>query len=657
MKNNFLGKFITFIAFTVLIISCKNTNEEKWELNSPDNNISIIVNIKKGENQQTSLVYEVVSLKDGKATKVIESSPLGINRKDEQFSENLSFVSKSDVKTIDETYTMQIGRQSKIRNNANEIELTFKNENGSPLQLVLRAYNDGVAFKYVFPDKSDKTYTVTKELTGFKVPESGKAWIQRYAKNSKWGPSYELYYENEIPIGTPSPIAEGWGFPALFSTSNHWILLSEANLSDNYCGVRLEQNAPNGLYKVRFPEAADAMGTGNVEPSYTLPWTMPWRTIIIGSSLSTIFESQMITNVSDPAISGDFSWVKPGIASWGWNTDHNSGKNYQALKEFVDLAAEMNWEYSLVDVDWDQMEGGNIEQLVKYANSKKVGILLWFNSGGPNNDVSMGPRDFINDAQKRKAEFKKLHELGVKGIKVDFWHSDKQDLIQRYLDVLKDAAENKLMVNFHGCTMPRGWSRTYPNLVGLEAFKGEENYDFDSTYPAEAPIQSSIVAFSRNVLGPMDGTPMTLTNLKYPHLTTYSHELALTMVYNCGILHIGDNVKSIRSLPEYVKTFLKEVPVAFDETRLISGEPGKSIVIAGRKGSNWFLAGINSLKENKEMIIELPFITSGSFQMSLITDGADAKSFANQQTSFTPGDQIKLNMPGFGGFLSVLKVK
>jgi alpha-glucosidase len=271
------------------------------------------------------------------------------------------------------------------------------------------------------------------------------------------------------------------------------------------------------------------------------------------------------------------------------------------------------------------MEGGNIEQLAKYANSKNIGLLLWYNSGGANNDVSEGPRDIMNDAQKRKAEFKKLHEMGVKGVKIDFWHSDKQDLIQRYIDVLKDAAKNQIMVNFHGCTMPRGWSRTYPNLVSFEAAKGEENYDFDETYPAQAPIQASILAFSRNVLGPMDCTPMTLTNLKYPHQSSFAHELALTIVYNCGILHFGDNVKMYRSLPEYVKTFLKEVPVAFDETRLISGEPGKSIVIAGRVGKDWYLAGINSENTFKEITIDMPFIT--------------------------------IKMHGFGGFVATLKEK
>ncbi|MBC7889652.1 MAG: glycoside hydrolase family 97 catalytic domain-containing protein [Ferruginibacter sp.] len=640
---------ISVIAFS----RCKTKNEKNWEINSPDGTIHFSLSVKENLQHKTSLEYEVSIAKNGKTTSVIEASPLGIEREDEQFSENLSFVSKSELKTIDEKYTMVIGRQSEISDHANELELNFKNEKGSLVQIVVRAYNDGVAFKYVFPGKSEKKYTVTRELTGFKIPQNGKAWIQPYAKSSKWGPSYELYYENGIPIGTASPITEGWGFPALFNTSNHWILISEANLSPNYCGIRIEQKAPNGLYKVRFPEAADAMGTGKVEPAYTLPWSMPWRTIIIGSSLSAIVESQMISNLSDPS-KGDFSWVKPGRSSWGWNTDHESPKNYGALKEFVDLSAEMNWEYSLVDANWDLMKGGNIEQLVKYAASKGVGILMWYNSGGPQNEVAERPRDIMYDANRRREEFKKLRAWGVKGVKIDFWHSDKQNLVTQYIDVLKDAAENHIMVNFHGCTIPRGWSRTYPNLVALESNKGEENYDFDSTYPANAPVQNSILAFTRNVIGPMDYTPMTLTHLTYPHVTSFAHELALTVIFNSGILHFGDNVKSYRSLPEYAKAFIKNVPVTFDETRFISGEPGKSIILASRKGKVWYAAGINSEKTSKEVVIALPFIESGAYQMSLISDGADAKSFSNKVQTYQASQSLKVNMLPYGGFVATI---
>jgi len=655
MKNNNLFKPILLFSMVLTILTCKSAIGEKWELNSPDNSIRFTVS--EVANRETSLEYTVDVIRKGKTKVVVESSPLGIIRKDQQFSNNLSFVSKSEIRTIDETYQMLIGRQSVCRNKANELELTFKNPEGSLIQLVLRAYNDGVAFKYVFPGKSESLFTVTRELTGFKIPENGKTWIERYDIASKYTPAYEQFYENGIPIGTASPNAEGWAFPALFNSNGNWMLISEANLNPNYCGVRFEQNAPNGLYRLRFPNAKDAEGYGEVEPGSTLPWDMPWRTIIIGSSPATIFESEMITNLSDPAIPGDFTWVKPGRASWGWLSDNDSPKNYKTLQQFVDLAAEMKWEYSLVDANWDLMTGGNIEQLVKYAHSKGVGILMWYNSGGPQNTVSERPRDIMYDPQTRKAEFKKLKEWGVKGVKIDFWHSDKQNMIALYHEVMKDAADNQILVNFHGCTIPRGWSRTYPNLLTMEAVKGEECYLFDSTYTGAAPVQNSILPFTRNAIGPMDYTPMGLTNFKYPHTTTYAHELALTLVFNSGIVHFADNVKAYLSLPDFVKDFIQNVPVVFDETHLISGEPGKSIIIASRKGSDWYIAGISSGSTGENFKVEPPFLTKGEYSMSLITDGADAKSFAHKKKGFKAGESIALTMLPKGGFVVLLKHK
>jgi len=655
MKINNPLKPILLLFMLVAVLSCKSSIGQTWELNSPDNNIRFMVS--EVADRETSLEYKVDVIRGGKTNVAIESSPLGIIRKDLQFSNNLSFVSKSEIKAIDETFQMLIGRQLVCRNNANELELTFKNPEGSLIQLVLRAYNDGVAFKYVFPEKSESLFTITHELTGFKIPENGKTWIERYDIASKYTPAYEQFYENGIPIGTASPNAEGWAFPALFNSNGNWMLISEANLNPNYCGVRFEQNAPNGLYRLRFPNPKDAEGYGEVKPTSALPWTMPWRTIIIGSTPATIFESEMITNLSDAAIPGDFTWVKPGRASWGWLSDNDSPKNYKTLRQFVDLAAKMKWEYSLVDANWDLMTGGNIEQLVKYAQTKGVGILMWYNSGGPQNTVSERPRDIMFDPQTRKAEFKKLKEWGVKGVKIDFWHSDKQNMIALYHEVMKDAADNHILVNFHGCTIPRGWSRTYPNLLAMESVKGEECYLFDSTYTAAAPVQNSILPFTRNVIGPMDYTPMGLTNFKYPHTTTYAHELALTLVFNSGIVHFADNVKAYLSLPDFVKDFIQNVPVVFDETHLISGEPGKSIIMASRKGNDWYIAGISSGSSGEKFQVELPFLIEGDYSMSLITDGADAKSFAHKKRGFKAGQSIALTMLPKGGFVALLKHK
>jgi hypothetical protein len=333
MKNySNLKSFVLIIAL-LTVVSGFAKNQSSWSLSSPDKKITVQLLTEKSK-----LVYQVQRIQNGKIISVIEKSPLGLIREDQQFSENLIPVSQSKVINIDENYEMKIGRQLKIYNLANEQVFTFKNDKGSLIQVVFRVYNDGVAFKYVFPEKSEKTYTITNELTGFKVPVNGKCWIEAYDKPSKWTPGYELYYQNEIPIGTISPSEYGWAFPALFNSNGNWILISEANLKANYCGSRMEAKADNGMYKLRFPDPQDGLGLGAVNPSSTLPWDMPWRTIAIGNSLSTIYESQLIQNVSDKQMDSDFSWVKPGRSSWSWISNPPSSHQYAPLKDFVDLA-------------------------------------------------------------------------------------------------------------------------------------------------------------------------------------------------------------------------------------------------------------------------------------------------------------------------------
>lgn len=628
-----------------------NTNNN-WVLFSPDKTILVHIYQQKSVSDYI-LTYSVQRKVNGELKTVIDTSSLGIVRSDQSFSTNLSFVSKKSVKQINETYKMFVGRQQFIKNRANELTLVFKNDQNGLLQLNFRAYNDGIAFNYVFPEKSEKLYTIEKELTGFKVPLDGKKWMQPYDAPTKWTPAYEEYYVNGAEIGTVSPNPEGWAFPALFHTNTSWLLITEANLTESFCGTRLEQNADNGIYKIRFPEARDGQGQGAVNPSSTLPWTMPWRTIIIGSSLSDIYSSQLVHNLSEKQINQDFSWVKPGKSSWSWLLDADSPKNFEALKQFVDLSVAMQWEYTLVDANWDLMKGGNIKQLVDYANSKGVGVLMWYNSGGKHNTVEERPRDIIENPVLRAAEFKKLKAWGVRGVKIDFWQSDKQNLIQLYLDVLKDAAKYQIMVNLHGCILPRGWSRTYPNLITSEAVRGEECYTFDKRYPEKAPVQNTILPFTRNVVGPMDYTPVVFSNAKFPHLTTYAHELALTLVFNTGIVHLSDNPKSYSSQPEFVKDFLKSFPVVFDESLYVSGEPGKDVVIASRKGDKWYVAGINGENIPKKLNLKLDFIKWNKITLNLIKDGIDGKTFENKVLIFKKRDLLDVDMLPNGGFVAV----
>lgn len=630
-----------------------------WKMKSPDNKIAVVLEQKVNGNGKPVLMYSIELYKDTTIINIIQKSVLGIERKDQSFVDNLVFLEKTETKTIDESYQMMIGRQTNFRNYANETSFSFINSQGSLMRIDFRVYNDGVAFRYVFPELSKKTYTIKKEQTTFKLSTDGRAWIQPYDKPTKWTPGYEKYYENAIEIGSPSPNIEGWAFPALFETQNVWALVTESNVTPNYCSCRLEQDATNGMYKIRFPEAKDGEGTGKVLPASKLPWVMPWRTIIVGTTLQDIFNSTMVHNLSDERLQQDFSWVKPGKSSWSWLTDNDSPKNFETLKKHVDLSASMHWEYCLVDANWDIMKGGNIKQLVDYANSKKVGILMWYNSGGKHNKISERPRNIISNKKRCADEFSKLKSWGVKGVKIDFWQSDKQNMMALYHEVLTLAAKNQLLVNLHGCTLPRGCSRTYPNLLTLEAVKGEEAYLFDSEYPAKAPVQNSILPFTRNVVGPMDYTPVVFSNLKNEHFTTSVHELALSVVFNTGLLHFADNEKTYNVLPDFVKDFLKEVPVVFDETKLIEGYPGDYVLIAARKENNWYLAGINSKKDKKTMTISCDFLNEGNYVIKKITDNVLSleSKFNHEENIITQQSSFSIDFLPYGGFVAQILLK
>ena len=650
-KKSFLLTAI-FLSITFIQISGDNLPQvQSWKLLSPSKHLQITLMLDKGKP-----FYKVVYIKEGKDINALENSPLGIVRKDQTFVDNLELVSAGVQTTAIDSYTMLTGKKSQINEKYNELTITFKNSKNARIAIVLRAYNDGAAFKYKFPEESSDIYTIVSENTGFKLPAIGTAWIMPYDQPAQWSPSYEANYQNNIPVGKPSPNFEGWAFPALFNVNNLWVLITEANVNYNFYGAHLQQSAISGLYKVRLPEAWDGEGIGSPNPTSTLPWESPWRTIVVGLTPAAIVETNLVHNLSEATKQKDLSWIKPGRVSWSWWSDHDSPKDINKLKPFVNLAAEMGWEYSLVDANWDIMQVGNIGELVEYAKTKNVGLILWYNSGGPNNTITERPRDIMNDPIKRKEEFKKISSWGIKGIKVDFWQSDKQIIMGQYQDLLKDAAQYHILVDFHGCTLPRGWSRTYPNLMTMEAVRGAEQYGWDKNYCENAHNLNSIYPYTRNTVGSMDFTPATFTNYNdtLVHTTTFGHELALAVVFESGLQHFADAVEGYHALPEFAKAFLKEVPATWDETKYISGIPGKDIVLARKKGNAWYVGAINGDKADKEIRFSLPVTDNVVYKLNIISDGKDAKSFSNKQTTYKKGDVVSVKMLSKGGFVCVL---
>lgn len=634
----------------------------EWTVSSPDSRVTFTVgwtDPAAAEKEGSTLFYrvEIGSLQD--RTPVVLDSPLGLTLSNIDLSSRLVLERKGGITPVHDQYPMLYGKRSQCEAKGNQLSLWFRNPAGDQLELEARAYTDGVAFRYrVHPraGSAGMSSTLESEQTGFHLPQDARVWCAPADKATMYAPAYETFYESEIPAGTPAPLGKGWSFPLLYrnGSSSVWALITEANVGTNFCGTRLSSTAVDNTYSIALPILEEGNGTGEVKPASTLPWEMPWRVIIAGPSLATIVESTLVTDVSDPSTVKDVSWIKPGRVAWSWWSDNPSPKHANAQRKFIDLAAEMGWEYVLVDANWTIMDQGNLREVLDYAKTKNVGVLLWYNSGGPHNLVSEKPRDCFTYGKVREFEMDLLKQWGVKGVKVDFFQSDKQDVIGLYHGILRDAASRHIMVNFHGCTLPRGWERTYPHLMSMEAVRGAECYIFDETYPEKAPVQNTILPFTRNAVGPMDYTPVTLSNHQYPHRTTYAHELALSVLFTSGWLHLADRAEAYRALPEVPKNFLKQVPVTWDETRFIEGYPGRYAVVARRKGTIWYLAGINGQKQSQEIVIKSGPWSGVAKACTLIEDGTDGKSFRSQKAGFSAEKPVTVSLLPNGGFAALL---
>ena len=656
---NFKDRYVVLllgIVLPVLMNSC-NSNPESWVLKSPDKKIMISVyTTGNPEKMDDKLFYSVTLKENGNRLEPIEPSPLGLEREDGRFIENLRYISSDKKKNVLVTYQLVSGKHLDCCSEFNELLIRFQNRRGQKINLILRAYDDGVAFKYQFPGQKSHETRILRESTGFNLG-TGQAWAHPYDTVAKWNPGYETYYEGPMEIGTSAPLNKnGWAFPLLFKSLDTWIMISESNLDGTYGASHLYSGCNDGLYRIKFAEAEEAMGYYENTSHSKIPWETPWRFMIIGNELSVIVESDMVTDLADMSRLENTSWIKPGRASWSWWSESDSPRDYNRLLPYIDFAADMGWEYSLVDANWNRMKNGTLEQLAEYASEKGVGLLLWYNSGGKHNEVPEEPRDLMDEREIRRKEFERISKMGIKGIKVDFFQSDKEEIIKQYIEILEDAADYQLVVNFHGCTLPRGWRRTWPNLLSMEAVRGGESYKFDPNYPQDAPSHLATLPFTRNVVGPCDYTPGGFSNSTYPHLTTYAFELALPIVIESGIMHYADTPAKTHELPDYVQSLLKELPVCWDETRYLAGYPGKDAVIARRKDKRWYIGGINGESVEKELTINIETLMSEGTMLEIIQDGETPELI--QKSRLTAGEStFTTHLKPYGGFVATFDLK
>jgi len=629
----------------LILLSSFSAFAQKVSVVSPNKKVTIeLYNTQNAEAGEWYL--KVLYSNNGKVCESMPQVALGLSRADQIFSKELKLLKAGKTVLVKEQYTALHGKRSQCSNSANETVVSFENPGKAKLNLILRAYNDGVAFRYEFPEKSG-TFVMNDELTAYAIPDSTKRWLEKF--NTANEGLYSTMKDGSVQ--------QNWGYPALFNTPDKecWYLIHEADLDRNYCGSKLSNLLDKSHYKITFPDQGDGRGKGNSKPTITLPWKSPWRVMIIGS-LADIVESTLIDDVSTPSGMTKTDWIQPGIASWNyWSSNHGT-KDFKTVCAFADLAAAMGWPYTLLDWEWDAMgNGGKLEDALQYIHSLGLKPLMWYNSGGDHTWVASTPKDRMLTHENRVEEFTKLKKLGVAGVKIDFFESEKQDMIKYYLDILDDAAKFQMMVYFHGCLVPRGWARTYPHLMTYEGVRGAEWYNNGPEFTTTAPEHNTILPFTRNVVGAMDYTPVTFTNSQFPHTTSYGHELALSVLFESGIQHMADRPDGYYNLPDAAKHFLMEVPNAWDNTKLIEGYPGKDLIIARNKGKAWYVGGISAERFPKNKTLTFNYLPENQkYKLTLITDGAYDTKLATQYMVVDKSSSVKVRMLGRGGFVASL---
>jgi len=637
-----------FQWFLVILIACVSFNVQAKSLSitSPDKKINLNVAI----NPQSVLVYSIEH--DGQL--VVLESQLGLVLSQADFTKDLKITKKTKLKKISDTYQMRVGKKSHIAYTANEQTVEVSNSKKQKMEMVFRVSNDGVAFRYQITDRhiSDKNFV--KEITSFHFSADSKAWLQPMAiAQSGWSnvnPSYEEEYSMGEAVGTPSVFKQGWVFPGLFHANQNWALISEVGLDGSWHGSHLAHNSENGNYQIAIPQSPEVFTNGGLLATAKDKLISPWRIIAVGS-LATIMESTLGTDVAPPAIKLDSSVIKPGHASWSWAILKDDFTTFEVQKKFIDYAAEMHWDYTLIDADWDQKIGyEKLKELVDYAAQKNIGILVWFNSSGDWNETPYTPKSELLTHKQRVAVFTRLRDIGVKGLKIDFFNGDGQSMIAYYVDILKDAAQFNLLINFHGATLPRGWQRTYPHLMTMEAIRGFEFTTFSQKGQDAAPNMVAGSLFTRNVFDPMDFTPMVfgeIPNIK--RVTTNSFELAESVLMVSGIQHFAEIPEGMATVPAYVKDFLRELPREWDEVKFVDGYPGKYLVLARRAGNTWYVAGMNAEKEARTINLDLKFL--GNKNGVLIENGDTSRNFV--QTKINSQSTQELVLKPVAGFVAV----
>ena len=634
------------LSFPMLMVA------EDLTVSSPDGNLKVTLSDNDGK-----LSYAVTY----KEHSIIESSPLGLVANVGDYTKDAK-LAKHETNNIDEQYTLNRSKKANAHYIANQLTATYKYPEHRAMQVVFNVSNNDIAFQYrLFPIGETTCAVVNAEATGFDFPEGTTTFLTPQSdpmvgwKRTK--PSYEEEYVADEPMGTPSKYGRGYTFPGLFHIGDCWALVSETGVTGDYCGSRLSDGTTDGLYTIAYPMEGENNGFGSTGAQIALPSATPWRTITVGDNLKPIVETTIPFDVVKPLYEPSMEY-KFGRGSWHWMIWDDASCNVDDVKKFIDLSAAMGWEYTLIDGLWDKQIGyDKIEELIRYAQDKGVEPFLWYNSNGAWNDAPQGPHHRMANPIARKKEMQWMQKMGVRGIKVDFWAGDKQETMRLYEQVLSDANDYGIMCDFHGCTLPRGWERMYPNYVGSEAVLASENLKFNQYWDDNEAYNASLHPFIRNTVGCMEFGG-TILNKRLNRTndggtirrTGDAFQLATAVLFQNPVQMFGITPNNLEDAPAEAMDFMRAIPTTWDDTRYIDGYPGKYVILARRHGSVWYVAAINNTGADLKTEVDLSFF--GSSIAKLYADGKEL-AFSTKELQFKKNKKVKLTIPHNGGCVIV----
>ena len=643
---------VKFFIVMAMLLGSSVASAENKQITSPDGKLVVTVADMDGRPSYSVSYDNVLFLKP---------SPLGMIANIGDFSSGMSLEKNVSTNKIDETYELASIKKSKVHYVANEAVFSFTQQGKTIYDVIFRISNNDVAFKYkMYPQGETLSCVVKQEVTGFAFPDGTTTFLCPQSKPmggfARTSPSYETSYTADDVAGK-NGWGEGYTFPCLFRNGdNGWVLVSETGVNGGYCASRLLGHK-GGVYTIGFPQEGEANGNGTVSPGIALPGETPWRTITVGKTLAPIVETTVPFDVVKPLYQakGEYTY---GRGSWSWIIGMDGSTNYKEQLRYIDFSAAMGYQSVLVDALWDKQIGRDkIEELAKYGKNKGVALYLWYNSNGYWNDAPQTPRGIMDNAIARRKEMKWMQSIGIRGIKVDFFGGDKQMTMQLYEDILSDANEYGLLVIFHGCTLPRGWERMYPNFASSEAVLASENLHFSQGSCDNEAFNATLHPFIRNTVGSMDLGGSALN--KYYNadnaprgsrrVTSDVYALATAVLFQSPVQHFALAPNNLTDAPSWAIDFMKEVPTTWDEVRFIDGYPGKYVILARRHGDKWYIAGVNAQKETLKLKVNLPMFSNGE-KVRLFSDDK-ALQGGVKQIEIGKKQELQLSIPCNGGIL------